>query len=110
LAWFPSVRIKSHPKQDFNGSFDEANCLGCHQGKAAHGETEPINAQSCYRCHLTPDGRGELFGRFHCEADWGEQPVTYAAALAYQFSLAVFCWSVLRFILRRFRNRPKPES
>jgi len=101
------VRIKSHPKQDFNGSYDHANCLGCHQGKAAHGESQAVNVQTCYKCHLTPEGRGKLLGHIHPKADWGEQPATYTAAIVYQCSLAVLCWGGFRFFIRRFRSRLK---
>jgi hypothetical protein len=64
------VRIKSHPKQDFSGTYDKTNCLGCHQGAAAHGESGNINGQTCYKCHITPEGRGALLGHIHPKADF----------------------------------------
>ncbi len=107
LAWFPSVRVRSHPKQDFSGFNDRANCLGCHQGEAAHGESGNINGQACYRCHLTPEGRGALLGHIHPKAVLREQPAPYAAAVLYQLSLALLCWGGFKFFIHRFTARSK---
>ena len=107
LTWLPSVRIKSHPKQDFSGTYDRADCLGCHQGTAAHGESGNINGRTCYKCHLTPEGRGALLGYIHPRADLREQPATYAAAIVYQLSLAVLCWFGFRFLIHRFTARSR---
>ncbi len=48
---FSSSSITSHKKANFINIYEMDNCLGCHQGNGAHGETEPINDQDCYKCH-----------------------------------------------------------
>jgi hypothetical protein len=107
LTWLPSVRIKSHPKQDFSVSYDQTNCLGCHQGAGAHGESGNINKQTCYGCHLTPEGHGALLGRIHPKADVQKQPATYAAAMVYQLSLAILLWYGFRLLIHRFKARSR---
>ncbi len=57
FSWLPSLQVASHSKQDFSQEYSTTDCLGCHQGSAAHGEQEPINDQTCFTCHLTPDGK-----------------------------------------------------
>ncbi len=110
LTWLPSVRIKSHPKQDFSGSYDATNCLGCHQGAGAHGESGNIDEQTCYKCHLTPEGHGALLGRIHPKADLREQPATYASAMVYQFSLALLLCYGIKLLIQRFNARAKKRK
>ena len=70
FKWFASVRIRSHKKQDFKEDFDEANCIGCHQGGAIHGKQEVINDDRCYQCHLNNNQNG-LMGKFHTGGNSG---------------------------------------
>ena len=45
MQWLPTVHVRTHGKQDFACDFDEADCLGCHQGAAAHGEKKTAERQ-----------------------------------------------------------------
>lgn len=63
---FSSSQITSHKKANFINKYEMDNCLGCHQGKGAHGETEPINDQDCYKCH-DPDIEAAMWGIMHPE-------------------------------------------
>jgi hypothetical protein len=101
LSWLPAVRIKSHPKEDFSRDYSDINCIGCHQGNAAHGETRPMDDQDCYRCHITPQGDSLLYGYFHPQADAEKQPTVFAAAMIYQFCLAFLVWRGVRFLIRK---------
>ena len=102
LSWFTSLRVKSHKKQDFSVAFQDTNCLGCHQGQAAHGEGQPINNQSCYKCHQPVQGKSPLWGSMHPQADWDRQPALFAAAVADQAGLGLLGAGVLLVIARRF--------
>ena len=109
LSWFASLRVKSHKKQDFSRDFQDKDCLGCHQGKAAHGEEQPINNQSCYKCHQLVQGKGRLWGSIHPQADWKRQPTLFAAAVADQAGLGFLAAGVLllfaRGLIRTIRRR-----
>ncbi|MGM0655564.1 MAG: hypothetical protein ACQETR_09640 [Thermodesulfobacteriota bacterium] len=63
---FSSSRIASHKKANFSTNYKMDNCLGCHQGTGAHGETEPINEQDCYKCH-DPNLKAAMWGYMHPE-------------------------------------------
>jgi len=101
MSQFLSLRIKSHKKQDFSRAFQDTNCLGCHQGKAAHGEERLINNQSCYKCHQPVQGEGPLWGSIHPRADWKRRPTLFAAAVADQAGLGFLAAAVLVFIARK---------
>jgi hypothetical protein len=88
LSWLPSVQISSHPKQDFAGTYSKANCIGCHQGQAVHGQSEVIDETGqCFRCHINTDGQSALMGVIHARADLAVQPLTWAAGVLYQLFL-----------------------
>jgi hypothetical protein len=80
LTLLTSFRIGSHGKQNFSEAVDKRMCVGCHQGRAAHGEEGPINHQTCYRCHTPHNGRETLLGYIHTNASWKNQPVSAFAA------------------------------
>lgn len=105
LSWFPSIQIKSHGKQDAGRRYERTNCLGCHQGDAAHGEEETLDQQDCYKCHRQKEGQGELMGYIHAGADSRKQPAVLAAAVVYQFGLGALVIGGLRFLYRRFSRR-----
>ena len=63
---FSSSRIASHKKADFRNTYTIDNCLGCHQGTGAHGETDPVNDQDCYKCH-DPNTKAAMWGSMHPE-------------------------------------------
>ena len=104
LSWLPSIRIESHNKQDLGTSYEKDDCLACHQGQAAHGESETLVQDKCYRCHMTPDGKNALLGTVHPKADRTSQPGVYAIAFAYQFGVVFLLWGGLRRLIRRYSN------
>jgi hypothetical protein len=105
FSWFTSIRIASPPKQDFSLVYTRENCLGCHQGKAAHGEEAFLNDQNCHICHLDDDGRNQLLGVMHPDATLNTQPGVFAAAFTYQLALAVMVWGGFRWLVRYFSKR-----
>ena len=107
LSWLPSKQIASHNKQDFNRAYAKDDCLGCHQGGAAHGEEEILNKQNCYKCHLNGAEQAKLLGYIHPRADSKKQPVIFAAAAIYQIFMVVLLWGGFRFYIRRFSGKSK---
>lgn len=110
LSWLPSMQIASHNKQDFGQAYEKGHCLGCHQGKAAHGEEGPINDQGCDRCHLSQEGRAALWGYIHQRADFEKQPAVFASATLYQFFIVVLLWGGFRFYIRKLSEKRKGKS
>lgn len=100
FSWFPAFQIASHNKADFATAYEKDNCLGCHQGAAAHGESEPINEQECHKCHLSPEAAGAMWGVMHATADMNTQPAVFAAASIYQ----VFVVIGIVVLLGKFRG------
>ncbi len=108
LSWLPSIRIMSHKKQDFSQAYEKDNCIGCHQGKAVHGEKEPLNEQNCHICHMSVRDQRTIMGYIHAKADFKKQPVIFAAAAIYQIFIVLLLWGVFRFfILKLFGKRRK---
>ncbi len=111
FSWFPSFQIASHAKGDFGSAYAEDNCLGCHQGAGAHGETEPINDQTCYKCHYDQDKAGAVWGEMHPVADRQTQPVIFAAASLYQvFIVGGLAALVIGFVRSRARARSRKSN
>lgn len=107
ISWFSSFKISSHEKADFSRRYDKDNCLGCHQGKAAHGEETPIDDQDCHRCHGAPDAPGAMWGYMHPKVDAAEQPVTVASAALHQvFLLFLFVLVLGKVLDLIFDNLP----
>ncbi len=105
LAWFPSLQIVSHGKQDFSKPYDRGNCLGCHQGAGAHGEKKAINAQNCYKCH------DSMAGYMHPKANLSEEPTLFGAAWVYQIFGAALLLGGGRFCIRKIMGKKrKPEK
>ncbi|MFC1533614.1 cytochrome c3 family protein [Thermodesulfobacteriota bacterium] len=65
LPGLVSLQAKTHGKQDFSRDYDRGDCLGCHQGRAAHGEKTAINDRNCHKCHMPPDDQDPLLGSIH---------------------------------------------
>jgi hypothetical protein len=107
LSWLPSIQITSHKKQDFSRAYEKGDCLGCHQGMAAHGEEEPINDQDCYKCHLSQKGQARLWGYIHPRADFKKQPAIFASATIYLVSLGILLWGGFRFYIRKLSSKQK---
>ena len=110
LAWLTTLQVASHPKQDFSQEYTRENCLGCHQGRAAHGETEPVDDQNCFTCHLDDDGQNKLWGVIHPQAQMAHQPGVFAAAVTYQLVLIAIVFSGLRWLIRRFSTNTKGKE
>ena len=111
FSWFPSYQIASHNKGDFTTAYNKENCLGCHQGAAAHGESSPIDEQNCYKCHLSPDKAGAMWGYMHPKPDVKTQPTVFAAASIYQvffaLGLIVLLGKFLDLVFDRFYGKSK---
>ena len=105
LSWLPSITIDSHNKQDSSRSYRKNNCLGCHQGQAAHGEQRPLDKQNCYICHLNLAEHRTLLGYVHVKADLETQPISFVAAIIYVLSLGFLFWGGLRLYINRFTNK-----
>jgi hypothetical protein len=100
LSWLPSIRVVSHSKQDYFRKYDKNNCIGCHQGKAVHGENTLINQEECYKCHSAMANR-QVMGYIHANANLKRQPVVFAAGLIYVlFFLFLFWWGARRHLHR----------
>jgi len=102
LSRLPSIKIKTHPKGDLYTDYGEANCIGCHQGQGVHGEPDPINDSTCYRCHMTAQGQKALLGFIHPRADAGDQPGVFAVAILYQLVLLACIVGGVVFFVRKF--------
>jgi hypothetical protein len=111
FSYLPSQRVRSHKKGDFSQDYKKDNCIGCHQGQAAHGETEPINGQNCYICHARGQNRSTVLGHIHAKADLKKQPVIFVAATVYQgFLVLLLCgvlWVCIAKLSGKLRRRRK---
>ncbi len=107
FSWLPSFQIASHAKGDFGSAYEDTNCLGCHQGAGAHGEDEPINDQTCYKCHFSSDAEEALWGEPHPRADRRSQPAVFAAAWIYQAAIGA---GLIALLAPFFRNRNRPAG
>jgi hypothetical protein len=105
FSWLPSLQVASHSKQDFSQEYARTNCLGCHQGKAFHGEHEPISDQTCFTCHVTKDGQGKLLGYIHSKADDRRQPGVMTAATIYQVFMGVLILGGFAFFIRKITTK-----
>jgi hypothetical protein len=110
LSWLPSLQVASHSKQDFSQDYSRTNCLGCHQGRAAHGSQEPIDDQTCFTCHVSPDGQNKLLGYIHSKADARRQPGVMAAATIYQVVMGVLVLGGFAFFIGKLSTRQKRRS
>ena len=107
MSWLPSLQIASHNKQDFGQAFEADNCLGCHQGMAAHGEDEPLDDQNCYKCHFSPEGEPLLLGYIHPKADLDRHPGVFAAGAVYLLLILVLFSGGFVFFIRKFSRKRK---
>jgi hypothetical protein len=111
LSWLPSVQIASHPKQDFGGTYSKANCIGCHQGQAVHGEKQIIDDDSqCHRCHMNPEGKSALWGVIHARADLSKQPGTWVAGLIYQLFMLALLGTGGAYMVGRICRRSRSQG
>ncbi|MEW6663844.1 MAG: hypothetical protein AB1512_01320 [Thermodesulfobacteriota bacterium] len=103
LSWFLSLQVVSHGKADFSREYGRDNCVGCHQGRGAHGEEHPIDSQECYKCH------GAMWGYIHPRAEPGERAGLFAAAMLYQALGLVLIAGGVRFLSRRFGRHRRAD-
>lgn len=107
LSLLVSFRISSHKKQDFSRNYSAGDCLGCHQGKAAHGEKKPVDAQDCYKCHISQNGQSKLLGYIHPDAHADKHPGMFAVAMIYLFLIALLLVGGFMFFAQRFSYKRK---
>lgn len=92
-----SFRLRGHGKADLAAGHQLANCLACHQGKAAHGENQPINQAHCYLCHNSQGAGNWVMGSLHGSSSAMERRPLLAFGNALYLliiigALALFCW------------------
>ena len=104
LSILPSIQIVSHSKEIFGERFDRKMCVGCHQGKAAHGETVIINDQNCYKCHIPLATKSFLLGYIHINSSWDKQPISYIAGYIY---FGVFIAVISVFVSEMIKRKRK---
>ncbi len=100
FSWFPGFQIASHNKADFSVAYDKDNCLGCHQGAAAHGETEPVSDDTCFKCH-SPEMDGAMWGTMHPGADKQSQHGVFAVGVVYQIFIGIALIMVVGMFFRK---------
>lgn len=105
LAWLPSLQIRSHKKQDFSRDYGKGNCIGCHQGRAAHGEKAVVDGQNCYVCHMDGGKTGTVRGKIHPETDLKDQPVVFFSGILYQGLILVLLLGLFRYISGRISGK-----
>jgi hypothetical protein len=110
LSFLPSLKLSSHKKQDFAGDYSVLNCIGCHQGMAAHGGDEIISKQSCHKCHLSRQGSSLLMGYMHPKADRLKQSGIFAAAIIYQVAVVIVLVGGFGFFIRFFGTKSCKEK
>lgn len=107
LSFLPSFRISSHKKQNFRRAYSRYNCIGCHQGMAAHGQDEIISEQNCYKCHRSRQGTSPLMGYIHPVADTHRQPEIFAAAVIYQLAIVLLVVGGFGYFIRIFTGKSR---
>ena len=110
FSWLPSLKVASHPKQDFSQSYSAYNCIGCHQGRAAHGEEDPLSDELCSVCHTPIAAKAALAGYVHAASPAGKRPVSFAAGLISMAALAFLAWGGLRYYIIRFSGNGDTEE
>ena len=105
LSFLPSLQLSSHKKQDFGGNYSRLNCIGCHQGIAAHGKDEIISEQNCHKCHRSRQSASLLMGYIHPQADPLKQSGIFAAAVIYQAAAVILLIGGFGFFIRMFGGK-----
>ena len=101
------LHIASHPKENFSRIFSEGMCIGCHQGKGAHGEDIAVNDQDCYKCHMSLVKNNWILGYIHSSIDKYSKPVyvfVYYIYIAASLSI-VFLLARLLFMFIKKKNQ-----
>lgn len=108
LPWLTSLKVKSHGKQDLGCNYDEEDCLGCHQGQAAHGEKTVLNDRSCSKCHFPSHGRAPLMGAIHPSSGAGTNPWMVFPRGIYGLAAVLLLIGGFGFFIRKL-TRKTPE-
>ncbi len=103
-TYFPSLQVASHAKQDFSQHYRRSNCLGCHQGQAAHGEEQPLNSQSCSKCHGDLGGKASFLGYIHPQADPKTHPAVFVSLVLDQAWLLLLGLGGIGILSARFKR------
>jgi hypothetical protein len=102
------LHIASHPKQDFATIFDMGMCVGCHQGRAAHGEDGLVNDQDCYKCHMELAKHSLILGYVHAGIDWHSKPVqAFAGYICIAAALTLAGFIMRGFVSFLRKHKPK---
>lgn len=110
LSWMPSLQIKSHKKQDFSMDYDRFNCVGCHQGQAAHGEKQMQDGQDCHLCHMKLKDYEPIMNYIHPRADHENKPAIFFAAIVSNVFLLLILLGVARYAWTMITGRPKDQK
>ena len=105
LPWLASLKVKSHGKQDLGCNYDDKDCLGCHQGRAAHGEETLLNDRSCATCHFPATGRAPMLGAIHPSAGSGSHPWIGFAKVLYGLAAVLLIGGGFRFYIRKITHK-----
>ncbi len=108
LPWLASLTVKTHGKQDLSCNYDKQDCLGCHQGQAAHGEETAINDRSCPACHFPSNDQAPLMGAIHPSAESRTTPWNALAKGVYGLTALLLLVGGFGFTVRRLSNK-KPN-
>jgi hypothetical protein len=101
---FKSYEIVSHPKQDFSINYSKYNCIGCHQGKAAHGEKQPVDHQDCYKCHMPLAQNKFVLGYIHQNIYKDNKLLNSAANYTCILIAVAFTFFMIRSIIRFIKS------
>lgn len=109
ISWFSSLHVSFHGKDDFSQQYEKGDCLGCHQGKAAHGELNPVTDQNCYTCHLDFKEKKSLLGSIHPGIN-GKMHIESVVAAAILHILILFLlWNGFRFYKRKKSEKTRGD-
>jgi hypothetical protein len=108
FAWFASVRVRSHKKQDFSEDYKATDCIGCHQGMAVHGNADVVNDETCYQCHMN-NNQNALMGTFHPGKKSGVS-VLGISILSQLLILIIFIYLIGFFIIKPLGKSGKREE
>lgn len=103
MAWLPGLQVATHHKADLSYAYSRQDCLGCHQGRAVHGESGPINAADCFRCHMAEDGSHALMGVVHPRAG-GQWPIVWGGLVYLAAGMALLVGGI-GFFVQKFSEK-----
>lgn len=105
MVWLPELQVATHHKADLSYAYSRQDCIGCHQGQAVHGESEPVNKADCFRCHLDENGSHALMGVVHSRAGFSGQWPIFWAGLVYRVAGAALLIGGVGFFVHKFSRK-----